>query len=447
MRRFLPICLLACLLRSCVPIAAQQAPIPTSTALSGNPFYVKKSWPIGGSGNWDYLTMDVAARRLYIAHGHAVQVVDVDSGTVVGEIPGFRDAHAIALDDTGQFGFVSDGPADAVAVFNRRGLTVESTIFIGCSPRSIVFEPQSRLVVAVCGAAVAPPRGTRPIPTSAQPSGQRSAGSTCNQQRPNQASGPDIVYGVSHVVAIDAEKRSVIRDFNIPGDFRYAQADGEGNLYFSVGPAEVIGFSSGRETTDRMMPPRIARLDATGIVGAANRQTDAQSNQANGESVHFNASESGNAGPLINFIGLSSACSNPQGLAIDGRHQRLFLACDTQQFVVLDSMRGNAVNSLTTGPGDDVLAYDQERGLIFVANGGGYGSLTIIQQDANTDSYAVIQNLPTLARARTLAVDPSSGAVYLVTDLHGVDLTKAGGIGTLHFDPIAGSFQVMVVGH
>ena len=114
MRRFPPICVLACFPFACFFVAAQQAPIPTATALSGNPFFVKKSWPIGGSGNWDYLTMDPAARRLYIAHGHAVQVVDVDSGSVVAEIPGFRDAHAIALDDTGQYGYVSDGPANAV---------------------------------------------------------------------------------------------------------------------------------------------------------------------------------------------------------------------------------------------------------------------------------------------------------------------------------------------
>ena len=54
---------------------------------------------IGGSGNWDYLTLDPVARRLYIAHGQVVQVVDVDSGSVAGEITGFREAHAIALDD------------------------------------------------------------------------------------------------------------------------------------------------------------------------------------------------------------------------------------------------------------------------------------------------------------------------------------------------------------
>ena len=85
--------------------------------------------------------------------------------------------------------------------------------------------------------------------------------------------------------------------------------------------------------------------------------------------------------------------------------------------------------------------------MIFVANGSGYGSLTIISQDANTDSYAVIQNLPTRERAHTLAVDSATGEVYLVTDFQGVDLAKTGGIGSLHSSPVPGSFQVLVVGH
>ena len=95
MRRVLPFCLLACL-----PLAAQVAPIPAATELPGSPFFIKKTWFIGGTGGWDYLTMDPAAQRLYIAHGHSVQVVDVDSGSLVGEISGFREAHAIALEDT-----------------------------------------------------------------------------------------------------------------------------------------------------------------------------------------------------------------------------------------------------------------------------------------------------------------------------------------------------------
>jgi YVTN family beta-propeller protein len=398
------ICLLACLQLACFSIA-QQAPIPTATALSGDPFFVKKSWPIGGSGTWDYLTLDPAARRLYIAHGHSVQVVDVDSGSVLGEIPGFRDAHAIALDDTGQYAYVSDGPANAVTVVDRGTLGAKATIAVGCSPRFIVFEPRSRLVFAFC-----PP--SLPAPPS-----------------PPLVQHP-ISSGLSHVVAIDIEKDAVLADISLNGDFHIAQADGYGGIYATVA-----------------QPAWVARLDAVGIGAEAQRHRQASSKQAPGSPVLFDWSKNGSSLGLLQNIPLQSSCLNPQGLAVDGKNQRLFVACENQGLQVLNAHTGDLIASLTTGPGDDVIGYDAERELIYSANGGGYGSLTIIQQDANTDSYAVIQNLPTLARARTLAVDPSTGAVYLVTDLHGVDLTKAGGIGTLHFDPIQGSFQVLVVGH
>jgi YVTN family beta-propeller protein len=408
MRRFLPICLLACLLLARLPIAAQQAPIPTSTALSGEPFFVKKSWPIGGSGNWDYLTMDAATRRLYIAHGHAVQVVDVDSGSVVQEIPGFRDAHAIALDDTGQYAYVSDGPANAVTVLDRSALRAKATIAIGCSPRFIVFEPRSKLVFAFC-----PP--TLPSPRTPQPG-----------QRPIL---PDNT-GLSFIVAIDTDKDAVLASVQVKGDFHIAQADGYGSIYATVA-----------------QPAWIAKFDAVGIAAEAQRRREASPKPTPGGPVLFDWSKDGSSRGLLQNIPLHSSCLDPQGLAVDGKNQRLFIACENQGVQVLNASTGDLVASLTTGPGDDVIGYDPERELIYSANGGGYGSLTIIQQDANTDSYATIQNLPTLARARTLAVDPSTGAVYLVTDLHGVDLTKAGGIGTLHFDPVPGSFQVLIVGH
>jgi DNA-binding beta-propeller fold protein YncE len=148
----------------------------------------------------------------------------------------------------------------------------------------------------------------------------------------------------------------------------------------------------------------------------------------------------------MRFLPRRFYCADPQDLAIDGRHQRLFAACGNQRLYVIDTNTGNAITSLTTGPGANVLAYDPVRNLIFSANGDGYGSLTIVRQDPNTDSYAVIQNLPTRERARTIAVDASSGDVYLVTDYNGVDLTKQGGIGTLHADPVPGSFQVIAIG-
>ena len=77
---------------------AQMAPIPSSDELSGQPYAIQKSWVIGGVGEWDYLTLDPAARQLFITHQTRAQVVDVDSGTVAGEVTGFSDAHAVVLD-------------------------------------------------------------------------------------------------------------------------------------------------------------------------------------------------------------------------------------------------------------------------------------------------------------------------------------------------------------
>ena len=93
-----------------VPTLRAQQP-GQSTQLPASPFQIKNTWTIGGAGPWDYLTMDPAAERLYIAHGHSVQVMDVKSGTLAGEITGLAEAHCIALDDTGEFGYISDGLA------------------------------------------------------------------------------------------------------------------------------------------------------------------------------------------------------------------------------------------------------------------------------------------------------------------------------------------------
>jgi hypothetical protein len=114
--------------------------------------------------------------------------------------------------------------------------------------------------------------------------------------------------------------------------------------------------------------------------------------------------------------------------------------------LVLNADDGQIVATLPIGPGVDAVGYDANRGLIYSANGGADGSLTIISQSV-TDSYAVIQTLPTRQRARTLAINPETGQIYLVTDLLGVNLARTGGIGSLQTNPVNGSFQVLVVGN
>jgi DNA-binding beta-propeller fold protein YncE len=115
--------------------------------------------------------------------------------------------------------------------------------------------------------------------------------------------------------------------------------------------------------------------------------------------------------------------------------------------VVLNAADGQVISVLPIGPGADTIGYDPDRGLIFTANGGSDGSLTIIRQDV-TDTYSVIQILPTRQNARTLAIDPASGEVYLATVLYGAELNRPPINGApLNITAVDSSFQVLVVGN
>src|SRR5262245_566018 len=87
-------------------------------AAATNGFHVTREIPIGGTGGWDYLTMDSEARRLYVSHATKVVVVDVDAGKIVGEIPDTAGVHGIALAPKLNRGFTSNGRANNVTIFD-----------------------------------------------------------------------------------------------------------------------------------------------------------------------------------------------------------------------------------------------------------------------------------------------------------------------------------------
>lgn len=120
-------------------------------ALAQKPYSVLAQWKIGGEGGWDYLTSDPAAHRLYVTHGPRVEVLDSDTGKVVGSITGLKGTHGVALDDSGKYGYVSDGGANAVVVFDRKSLATVASIPAGTNPDGIVFEPKTKTVWAFNG--------------------------------------------------------------------------------------------------------------------------------------------------------------------------------------------------------------------------------------------------------------------------------------------------------
>ncbi len=57
-----------------------------SAALAAGGYHLLQKVSVPGDGGWDHPTVDSAARRLYVAHGSQVEVMDVDSATLVGKI-------------------------------------------------------------------------------------------------------------------------------------------------------------------------------------------------------------------------------------------------------------------------------------------------------------------------------------------------------------------------
>src|SRR5262252_50875 len=86
-------------------------------AASSGGYSVTKKIPIPGTGSWDYLPVDDAARRLYVSHGTQVEVLDIDSLSVVGNIPKTPGVHGIAVVPELGRGFVSNGRAATVTIF------------------------------------------------------------------------------------------------------------------------------------------------------------------------------------------------------------------------------------------------------------------------------------------------------------------------------------------
>lgn len=117
------------------------------TTPAADPGYkLAKRFPIGGDGNWDYLTMDSAARRLYITRFNRVTVVDADEGKVVGEIPGTTGVHGVALVPESNHGYTSNGGDASVTVFDLKSLKEVAKIKVGTRPDAILYDPASQRV-------------------------------------------------------------------------------------------------------------------------------------------------------------------------------------------------------------------------------------------------------------------------------------------------------------
>ena len=107
-------------------------------------YSIIKKIPIPGKGSWDYLTVDDAARRLYVSHGSQVEVLDVDSGEIIGKIENTPGVHGIAIAPELGRGFVSNGQSSTVTIFDLKTLKAIGEVATGKKPDAIIYDAATR---------------------------------------------------------------------------------------------------------------------------------------------------------------------------------------------------------------------------------------------------------------------------------------------------------------
>jgi DNA-binding beta-propeller fold protein YncE len=113
---------------------------------SGTGYHVETRYPVPGNGGWDYVNIDSATRRLYLSHGTEVNVVEADSGKLIGTIPDTPGVHgAIAVTEF-KHGFTSNGRENKVSMFDTDTLALIRKIDVGKGPDGIYYDPVTKRV-------------------------------------------------------------------------------------------------------------------------------------------------------------------------------------------------------------------------------------------------------------------------------------------------------------
>jgi DNA-binding beta-propeller fold protein YncE len=112
-------------------------------AADASAYRVLRHWHVGGSGGWRDMVVDVRAGRLYIARNDRITVLDIVSGSTVGEITGLTDPRGIALLPDGARGYVSDGTSGIIHLFDARTLQLLKPVSIGGVPDELALDPST----------------------------------------------------------------------------------------------------------------------------------------------------------------------------------------------------------------------------------------------------------------------------------------------------------------
>jgi YVTN family beta-propeller protein len=113
-------------------------------------YHLLKKIPLGAAASgpeyFDYITVDPAARRLYLAHGTEVNVLDADTFAVLGNITGLKKDHGVALVPELGRGFISDGDAGQAVIFDLKTFKIIGQVKAEPDADSVLYDPASKRI-------------------------------------------------------------------------------------------------------------------------------------------------------------------------------------------------------------------------------------------------------------------------------------------------------------
>lgn len=211
-----------------------------------------------------------------------------------------------------------------------------------------------------------------------------------------------IVYDAAtgHVLAITGDSGKVVV-IDPKTDAVLTEIDGGGPLEFGVSDGKGSFFVDGEDKNE------IVRMDLIGDKVTA----------------HW---------PL-------TGCKTPHGLAMDRRTRRLFASCGNGVMDVVDADSGAVVATLPIGQGTDFDGFDPARQLAFSSNRD--GTLSVIAE-RSPGKFEALAPVKTKIGARTMALDPGTGRIYLVAS----DVREDASVprdARSHYKPVPGSAQLL----
>jgi DNA-binding beta-propeller fold protein YncE len=181
-------------------------------------YKVISKYPVPGDAGFDYVRVDSDARRVYLSHGTQVDVVDADSGKVVGTIGDTPGVHGVAIASEFKHGFTSNGRENKVSMFDPFTLALIKKIDVGKGPDGIYYDPATKRVF------------------------------TNN-------------HGTHDVTAIDASTGEVVGTVKLDGDGEQAVIGANGLIYVnSEESAEVVAFDPKSLEVKNRFPIGVAKV-------------------------------------------------------------------------------------------------------------------------------------------------------------------------------------------